>query len=99
MSSCAARGPGLTDCGEDKESCCTSLLVEGGTFFRTYQNSGTGPTHLADPATVSSFRLDKYVPPPDSGKHSHVNGGKGLANSGKSGGIRDGAGREMERSD
>jgi sulfatase modifying factor 1 len=32
----------------------------GGTYYRTYTNAGTGPTGEADPATVSSFRLDKY---------------------------------------
>jgi formylglycine-generating enzyme required for sulfatase activity len=59
-----------------------------------------GPTGEADPATVSSFRLDKYLvtvgrfrqfvkawnggagwtPPAGSGKHTHLNGGRGLAN-------------------
>jgi formylglycine-generating enzyme required for sulfatase activity len=50
----------MTDCGQARESCCTSLLVPGGTFYRTYTNTGSGPTAEADPATVSSFRLDKY---------------------------------------
>jgi formylglycine-generating enzyme required for sulfatase activity len=50
----------MTNCGACDESCCTSLEVQGGTFFRTYANDGGGPTGLADPATVSSFRLDKY---------------------------------------
>src|ERR1017187_4060173 len=54
-------GPGLTDCGARSESCCTSLEVTGGTYYRTYTNSGTGATGLADPATVSGFRLDKYL--------------------------------------
>jgi formylglycine-generating enzyme required for sulfatase activity len=36
-------------------NCCESPLLTGGTFDRTY---GAGPP--ADPATVSSFRLDKY---------------------------------------
>jgi formylglycine-generating enzyme required for sulfatase activity len=58
--SCAAGGPGMTDCGPG-ESCCTSLTVTGGTYNRTYRNNGGGPTGQADPATVSSFRLDKYV--------------------------------------
>jgi formylglycine-generating enzyme required for sulfatase activity len=90
--------------------------VEGGTFFRTYdppvQVDGVdtimvalapdgGPTGEANPATVSSFRLDKYDvtvgrfrqfamawdggagywPAKGSGKHAHLNGGLGLANS------------------
>jgi formylglycine-generating enzyme required for sulfatase activity len=35
--------------------------VPGGTFYRTYANDGGGPTGEADPATVSGFRLDKYL--------------------------------------
>ncbi len=50
----------MTNCGDGTESCCTSLPVTGGTFYRNYANPGSGPTLEADPATVSSFRLDKY---------------------------------------
>jgi sulfatase modifying factor 1 len=57
---CEAGGPGLTNCGANKESCCTSLEVPGGTYFRTYTNGGSGATGLADSATVSGFRLDKF---------------------------------------
>ncbi len=104
-------GPG----GSGTESCCTSLEVEGGTYERTYSydidmdagwidldaSGGIAPGLLADPATVSTFRLDKYdvtvgrfrpfvnavlppdggagwVPPPGSGKHDHLNGGRGV---------------------
>jgi len=92
-------GPGGSGC----ESCCTSLDVTGGTYFRTYTNSGVGPAGEADPATVSGFRLDKYLvtvgrfrqfvaawnagygPQAGSGKHTHLNGGQGLANSGDPG--------------
>jgi formylglycine-generating enzyme required for sulfatase activity len=59
--SCQTSGGGLTNCGASSESCCTSLAVPGGTYYRTYANSGTGPTGEADPATVSGFRLDKYL--------------------------------------
>jgi formylglycine-generating enzyme required for sulfatase activity len=59
--SCQAGGEGLTNCGADSESCCASLEVPGGTFYRSYTNDGSGPTDEADPATVSSFRLDKYL--------------------------------------
>jgi formylglycine-generating enzyme required for sulfatase activity len=111
--SCQGSGPGLTDCGSTRESCCTSLEVTGGTYYRTYDldvldafsnpalPADGGATGLADPATVSSFRLDKYLvtvgrfrqfvnavfppdggsgwlPAPGSGKHLHLNGGKGL---------------------
>jgi formylglycine-generating enzyme required for sulfatase activity len=113
-SSCLAGGPGLSNCGAThSESCCTSPVVTGGTYYRTYANDGTGPTEESDPATVSTLRLDKYdvtvgrfrqfvnaVLPPDgslgwtpaagSGKHTHLNGGQGLANSGDSGGYETG---------
>lgn len=95
----------MTNCGACSESCCTSLEVTGGTFYRTYANDGGGPTAEADPASVSAFRLDKYLvtvgrfrqfvnawnggsgwtPPAGSGKHTHLNGGQGLANSASSG--------------
>jgi formylglycine-generating enzyme required for sulfatase activity len=103
----------MTNCGTNSESCCVSLRVTGGTYYRTYDeqyNDDAGvlvdaapaadgaPTGLADPATVSSFWLDKYLvtvgrfrqfvnawdggagwtPPAGSGKHTHLNGGKGL---------------------
>ena len=51
----------MTNCGASSESCCTSLEVTGGTYYRTYANSGSGPTGEADPATISGFRLDKYA--------------------------------------
>jgi sulfatase modifying factor 1 len=111
--SCQTPGAGLTTCGATSESCCTSLEVAGGTYYRTYDPwaGGTdggviyaivtadgGPTGEADPATVSGLRLDKYlvtvgrfrqfvdawnggagyIPPPGSGKHTHLNGGSGL---------------------
>jgi formylglycine-generating enzyme len=56
--SCNPGGPGMTDCGPNKESCCTSLLVDGGTFLRSYD--GVTFTDAGSPATVSAFRLDKY---------------------------------------
>src|SRR5271165_2113859 len=62
--SCAASGSGLTDCGpggSGTESCCMSLEVPGGTYYRTYTNDGDGGTGLVAPATVTGFRLDKYV--------------------------------------
>jgi len=79
-------------------------------YDRTYVNSGSGPTGEADPATVTSFRLDKYevtvgrfrqfvsawnggagyVPPAGSGKHTHLNGGQGLASSGSAGAYEPG---------
>jgi formylglycine-generating enzyme required for sulfatase activity/ABC-type phosphate transport system substrate-binding protein len=49
--SCAPGGAGMTNCGGGSESCCTSLPVTGGSFNRAQPSA---------PATVSSFRLDKY---------------------------------------
>jgi formylglycine-generating enzyme required for sulfatase activity len=68
--SCASGGPGMTNCGAC-ESCCTSLEVPGGAFYRTYDLDPTlgganwiapdgGATGLADLATISTFVLDKY---------------------------------------
>jgi formylglycine-generating enzyme len=104
--SCAPSGPGMTNCGpggSGSESCCTSLEVPGGTFYRTYTNNGTGATAESHLTTVSSLRLDKYdvtvgrfrrfvtawnngagyLPAAGSGKHTHLNGGKGLVDSAK----------------
>ncbi|HUS28774.1 MAG TPA: SUMF1/EgtB/PvdO family nonheme iron enzyme [Kofleriaceae bacterium] len=39
-------------------SCCESLTVPGGTFFRSYDSVGYNT--MTYPATVSPFRLDKY---------------------------------------
>ena len=88
-------------CGaSSNESCCTSPSVTGGTFNRS--------NDVAAPATVSSFRLDKYevtvgrfrkfvtavvagwTPAAGSGKHSHLNGGAGLINSGAGAGNEPG---------
>jgi formylglycine-generating enzyme required for sulfatase activity len=105
--SCTPGGPGITTCGpggSGTESCCASLEVSGGTFYRTYANDGGGPAAEADQATVSTFRLDRYevtvgrfrrfvsaamptvygpkgwTPSAASGKHAHLNGGRGLSN-------------------
>jgi sulfatase modifying factor 1 len=57
-------GPG----GSGTESCCASLEVTGGSYYRTYNvdqsTSGIpagGWPDLADPATVSGYRLDRYL--------------------------------------
>jgi formylglycine-generating enzyme len=71
--SCQSGGPGLSDCGPNRESCCTSLVVTGGPFNRSYAiadcPSGGGPggpnplcgipTRM-NVATLGGFRLDKY---------------------------------------
>ncbi len=57
---CTPGGAGLTNCGASSESCCTSSVVPGGTFLRTYSPDGDGGTTGSDPATVSQFRMDKY---------------------------------------
>src|SRR5215468_7497372 len=49
-------------CGASgNDSCCNSPDVPGGTYYRSYDLAGdanSGNTNY--PATVSSFRLDKY---------------------------------------
>jgi formylglycine-generating enzyme required for sulfatase activity len=42
------------------QDCCASILVPGGTFYRSYDGVSSGYTSQAYPATVSDFRLDKY---------------------------------------
>jgi len=77
-------------------------------YDRTYTNNGTGATGPADPATISTYRLDKYAvtvarfrpfavaanggwtPAMGSGKHTHLNGGKGLEDSATPGGYEPG---------
>ena len=52
-------GTGRNNCGRNaNESCCTALDVTGGTFLRSYD--GVTATDNTNPATVSSFALDKY---------------------------------------
>ena len=115
--SCSPGGAGLSNCGASSESCCTSPEVAGGAFSRTYDPLGSGggvtlapdggPTGEADPASVSGFRLDKYLvtvgrfrqfvaawnggagytPPAGSGRHTHLNGGRGLVNVGGDAGV------------
>jgi formylglycine-generating enzyme required for sulfatase activity len=62
--SCAPGGVGLSSCGANHESCCTSLLVPSGSYNRTYDAADAGASADAapgtDPASVSDFRLDKY---------------------------------------
>jgi formylglycine-generating enzyme required for sulfatase activity len=61
--SCQPGGAGMTNCGAaGNDDCCTSLEVTGGTYHRTfsYAADGGGPSGLADLATISNFRLDKY---------------------------------------
>jgi formylglycine-generating enzyme len=108
--SCKESGPGLSNCGPNAdENCCVSLPVTGGTFFRTYSSNGTRVTGTSAPATISSFRLDKYEmtvgrfrkyveyltnggkpPAAGSGKHTHLNAGKGLADAKQAGAFEPG---------
>jgi formylglycine-generating enzyme required for sulfatase activity len=54
--SCTGLPPTCGPSGND--DCCTSLLVQGGTFDRSYDDLDfTDPNY---PATVSDFYLDKY---------------------------------------
>ncbi|MGC4087953.1 MAG: SUMF1/EgtB/PvdO family nonheme iron enzyme [Polyangiaceae bacterium] len=95
----AAAGPpscagAPNDCGANAdESCCLSLKVTGGMFYRYSNVSSQNPNY---PAVVSDFKLDKfevtvgryrkfvtawvagYRPAAGSGKHSYLNSGSGL---------------------
>jgi formylglycine-generating enzyme required for sulfatase activity len=110
--SCPANaGAGVSACGPEREDCCTTIELSGGTFFRSYDGVSCpggpgapipGPacyTSATSPATVSAVRLDKYLvtvgrfrrfldalmagwmPQPGDGRHTHLNGGQGLADS------------------
>jgi formylglycine-generating enzyme required for sulfatase activity len=86
---------------ETADACasgCTSPEVVGGTYDRSYD--GFTYTDRTNPATVSTFRLDRYevtvgrfrpfvvavlggwLPAGGAGKHTHLNGGQGLAATG-----------------
>jgi formylglycine-generating enzyme required for sulfatase activity len=56
--SCAGGGPGLSNCGPNKESCCANSLVPGGTFYRGWDKESYSCE--CNGATVSDFYLDKY---------------------------------------
>ena len=49
-------------CGANgNDDCCNSPEVEGGTYFRGYDAAGDGDSGDKNaPATISTFRLDKY---------------------------------------
>jgi formylglycine-generating enzyme len=97
--SCASSRAGLNDGGVDGPAVDGSPAIPSTTYFRTYTSDGGSPSGEADPASVSSFRLDTYLvtvgrfrrfvaatvagwtPPVGSGKHLHLNGGRGLADS------------------
>src|SRR5882724_1236830 len=57
--SCA--GLPMTCGASGNDSCCNSLAVPGGSYFRSYDFAGDSISgNMSFPATVSSFRLDKY---------------------------------------
>jgi formylglycine-generating enzyme len=49
-------------CGASgNDSCCTSLAMPGGTYYRSHDKAGNaGSDDMDFPATLSGFRLDKY---------------------------------------
>lgn len=49
-------------CGaSSNDDCCTSLGVPGGAYYRSYDSAGDSSSgDMNSPATISSFRLDKY---------------------------------------
>jgi len=96
--SCQPGGAGMTDCGATKESCCTSLEVPGGLYNRTYGGGASGDPATVSAfrldkysVTVGRFRQfvnawnAGYLPAAGTGKHTHLNGGQGLANAAAAG--------------
>lgn len=93
--SCIGGGLGVSDCGPNREDCCASPPVAGGTYKRGHD--GVVLFDFSDPAQVSPFRLDRFevtvgrfrafvaavvggwAPAAGSGKHSYLNQGAGLA--------------------
>jgi formylglycine-generating enzyme required for sulfatase activity len=89
-------GPTHT-CGSPEESCCTSLPVTGGSYKRSYDGVfNTDPNYPATVSTFALDKYEVTVgrfrafanawsagwrPQPGSGVHTHLNGGKGLADS------------------
>lgn len=57
--SCAALPHTCGAAGND--DCCNSPMVAGGTYFRSFDRANdSGSGDMSAPATISSFRLDKY---------------------------------------
>jgi hypothetical protein len=54
--SCQVSGDGLTNCGTGRESCCTSLEVTGGTFYRVYDDAADGGAQPSLPMAVRRGR-------------------------------------------
>lgn len=47
-------------CGPTSESCCESPVVTGGSFFRSYDGVNDKYLDKSFPATLTSFRLDRF---------------------------------------
>jgi formylglycine-generating enzyme len=48
-------------CGANRnDNCCNSLEVPGGTYYRSFDVADSSSGNMNYPATISSFRLDKY---------------------------------------
>ncbi len=100
--SCAGGGSGMTDCN-GSDNCCRSFEVLGGRFLRSYDgmtytdegNEASVSSFRLDKYEVTVGRFGKFVdawnkgwtPAPGSGKHTHLNGGQGLADVGADSGL------------
>jgi sulfatase modifying factor 1 len=98
--------PGIGCGPSGTESCCASLPVTGGTFDRSYDGvtdtDMTSPATVSDftldtyEVTVARFRqfvegwANGWRPAAGSGIHTHLNGGKGLADSSHPGSFETG---------
>jgi formylglycine-generating enzyme required for sulfatase activity len=100
--SCAAQAPGADHaCGfGGVEDCCGSFAIPAQSFMR--DGNGGYPATISsfrlDAYLVTVGRFRSFVdavaagwrPADGAGKHTHVNGGMGLVNSGADGGFEDG---------
>jgi formylglycine-generating enzyme required for sulfatase activity len=103
--SCADGGRGRSNCGPGgTDSCCMSAEIPGGTYDRTFPSTGPSDPATVEGfrldvylVTVGRFRefvseltSGSWTPQEASGKHAHLNGGRGLANAGNPGTYEDG---------
>jgi formylglycine-generating enzyme required for sulfatase activity len=58
--SCKGSGAGVSACGAAGESCCTTLAVPPGTFFRSDDPISTNSLGKSFPATIAGVSVDKY---------------------------------------
>ena len=61
--SCQGGGPGLSDCGSGRESCCTSLDVPGGAYFRMFGSPARGVRSTRCDSKANERRFQRHSMP------------------------------------